>query len=78
MISAIQLIKNRQDSVLNYFATRATNAAAESLNAKMKWFRAELRGVADNLRLSKEYGEIVQLFKINWYFCTSNYAEKNT
>ncbi|WP_167529941.1 transposase, partial [Segatella copri] len=33
--------------VLNYFNNRSTNASAESLNSKMKGFRAQVRGVAD-------------------------------
>ena len=33
--------------VLNYFIARSTNASAESLNSKMKAFRAQLRGVSD-------------------------------
>ena len=35
------------DGVLNFFVNRATNAFAESFNAKIKVFRATLRGVAD-------------------------------
>lgn len=34
-------------SIINYFENRATNAAAESFNAKIKAFRAQFRGVAD-------------------------------
>ena len=43
------LIINRlvADLRLNYFVNRSTNAAAESLNSKMKGFRSELRGVRD-------------------------------
>ena len=40
-------IYQREDEILNYFINRATNAAAESLNAKIKNFRAQLHGVAD-------------------------------
>lgn len=40
-------IKSREEHVLNYFVNRATNAAAESLNSKLKSFRALLRGVSD-------------------------------
>lgn len=40
-------IKQREEDVLNYFNARSTNASAESLNAKLKSFRAQLRGVAD-------------------------------
>ena len=35
------------DEVLNFFNNRATNAFAESFNAKIKQFRAQLRGVID-------------------------------
>ena len=31
--------------ILNYFDNRSTNASAESFNAKIKAFRAQLRGV---------------------------------
>lgn len=33
--------------ILNYFENRSTNANAESFNAKLKFFRASLHGVAD-------------------------------
>lgn len=45
--SARDAIKSREDNVLNYFINRSTNASAESLNSKMKAFRAQLRGVSD-------------------------------
>ncbi len=35
------------DEVLNFFVNRSTNAFAESFNAKVKSFRAQLRGVID-------------------------------
>ena len=35
------------DEMLNYFVSRSTNAFAESFNAKIKAFRAQLRGVTD-------------------------------
>lgn len=47
IISARDCIKKKEGEVLNYFNNRSTNAAAESLNAKMKGFRSELRGVRD-------------------------------
>ena len=40
-------IYQREDEILNYFVNRSTNASAESLNAKIKHFRAQLRGVID-------------------------------
>lgn len=45
--SARDAIKNREENVLNYFVNRATNASAESLNSKLKGFRAQVRGVSD-------------------------------
>ncbi|WP_165593233.1 transposase, partial [Bacteroides stercoris] len=33
--------------IINFFERRATNAAAESFNAKIKAFRAQFRGVGD-------------------------------
>lgn len=40
-------IDARLDEVLNYFVERHTNAYAESLNSKIKAFRASLRGVTE-------------------------------
>ena len=40
-------IADRQGKILNYFINRATNASAESLNAKIKLFRAQLHGGVD-------------------------------
>ena len=37
----------KEEEVLNYFINRSTNAHAESLNSKLKGFRAQLRGVQD-------------------------------
>jgi len=33
--------------ILNYFIERQTNASAESLNSKIKCFRAQVKGVSD-------------------------------
>jgi len=45
--------------IVAFFRNRATNAASESFNAKIKQFRAQLRGVKDIsfflFRLSKIY-----------------------
>lgn len=45
--------------ILNFFDNRSTNASAESFNAKIKSFRATLRGVTDTsfflFRLAKIY-----------------------
>lgn len=40
-------IYDREKEIANYFIDRQTNASAESLNAKIKNFRAQLRGVVD-------------------------------
>ncbi len=45
--SVIKTMQNNYASVCNYFINRATNAAAESFNAKVKVFRSQLRGVRD-------------------------------
>lgn len=47
MPSAMRTLRSKEDEVLNHFVHRSTNAAAESLNSKMKGFRSELRGVRD-------------------------------
>ena len=53
-------IYEREDEILNYFINRATNASAESLNSKIKKFRAQLHGVIDVkfflFRLTSIYG----------------------
>lgn len=40
-------LHNKMDTILNFFEYRNTNANAESFNAKIKLFRANLRGVTD-------------------------------
>jgi transposase len=40
-------VQARKETILNYFVNRSTNANAESFNAKVKLFRANLRGVKD-------------------------------
>ena len=40
-------IKFYEDEILNYFIKRQTNASAESLNSKVKCFRAQVKGVRD-------------------------------
>ena len=48
------------DEILNFYNNRAPNAAAESFNAKIKLFRANLHGVVDKkfflFRIAKLYG----------------------
>ena len=52
-------IYEHNDEILNFYERRSTNAAAESFNAKIKLFRAQLRGVVDIkfflFRLAKLY-----------------------
>lgn len=45
--TAASTIKNNLNNILNFFINRHTNANAESFNAKIKLFRANLRGVVD-------------------------------
>lgn len=40
-------IQHHLDTILNFFINRSTNAHAESFNAKIKGFRANLRGVSN-------------------------------
>lgn len=57
---AAQSIKAYEDTILNYFHNRSTNASAESFNAKLKGFRVLVRGVRDVkfflFRVAKLYG----------------------
>ncbi len=57
---AAQSIKAYEDTILNYFHNRSTNASAESFNAKLKGFRTLVRGVRDIkfflFRVAKLYG----------------------
>jgi len=45
--TAANSIENHFENILNFFKNRSTNANAESFNAKIKLFRANLRGVVD-------------------------------
>jgi transposase len=58
--AARDCVKSKENEVLNYFKNRSTNASAESLNSKIKGFRAQLHGVADipffMYRLRKIFG----------------------
>lgn len=47
--TVVRTFKNNYKTIANYFRRRATNAPAESFNAKIKMFRAQLRGVTDPL-----------------------------
>ena len=47
--TVVRTFKNNYRIIVNYFRTRATNASAESFNAKIKMFRTQLRGVTDPL-----------------------------
>ena len=57
--SVIKTFKNHAPTILNYFRRRATNAAAEAFNSKVKIFRAQMRGVRDRnffiFRIAKLY-----------------------
>ncbi len=45
--TAANSLKYHLETILNFFGQRLTNANAESFNAKIKLFRANLRGVID-------------------------------
>lgn len=46
-MAASETIRVHEETILNYFINRSTNASAESFNAKLKGFRAIVRGVRD-------------------------------
>ena len=56
----VDTVKSREETILNYFINRSTNAGAESFNAKIKGFRSIVRGVRDKkfflFRIFKIYG----------------------
>lgn len=58
--SARDCIKSKEEEALNYFDNHSTNASAESLNSKIKGFKAQLHGVTDipffMFRLCKIFG----------------------
>lgn len=45
--SVANSLETHQHTILNFFVNRTTNALAESLNSKIKLFRAQFRGVRD-------------------------------
>lgn len=45
--SVMHTLEYNFEQILNFFENRSTNASAESFNAKLKLFRANLRGVKD-------------------------------
>lgn len=47
--TVVRTFKNNYKTIVNYFRSRATNASAESFNAKIKMFRTQLRGISDPL-----------------------------
>ena len=57
---AAESIRLHERTILHYFINRSTNASAESFNAKLKGFRALVRGVRDKkfflFRVAKLYG----------------------
>ncbi len=58
--AASETIRVHEETILNYFINRSTNASAESFNAKLKGFRAIVRGVRDKkfhlFRITQLYG----------------------
>ena len=59
-MTVAEYLKSHEETILNYFPDRHTNASAESFNAKLKGFRALVRGVRDTkfflFRVAKLYG----------------------
>ena len=46
-MTVAEYLKSHEETILNYFPDRQTNASAESFNSKLKGFRALVRGVRD-------------------------------
>lgn len=46
-MTPMETVQGHEETILNYFLHRSTNASAESFNAKLKGFRALVRGVND-------------------------------
>ena len=59
-LTAAESIRLHEPTILSYFVNRSTNVSAESFNAKLKNFRALVRGVRDTkfhlFRIAKLYG----------------------
>ena len=47
-LTVANTVQYNLENIVNFFATRNTNANAESFNSKIKLFRANQRGVVDN------------------------------
>ena len=64
-------IYEHYEEILNFFNNRSTNAFAESFNAKIKQFRAMLRGISDVkfffFRLAKLYADPPTFFLLSPY-----------
>ena len=55
------------DEILNFYNNRSSNALAESFNAKIKLFRANLRGVADKKFFLFRISTVICLSPLNFY-----------
>lgn len=59
-LTPVETYQAHEETICNYFIDRSTNAAAESFNAKLKNFRAVLRGVRERkfflFRVATLYG----------------------
>lgn len=59
-MTVAEYLKSHEETILNYFPEQHTNASAESFNAKLKGFRALVRGVRDTkfflFRVANLYG----------------------
>lgn len=57
--TVLETFENHNETIINYFEGRLTNASAESFNAKVKAFRAQFRGIGDvrffMFRLATQY-----------------------
>ena len=69
-------IRFYEDEILNYFDGRKTNASAESLNSKIKCFRAQVKGVIDMpffmYRLATVFGLVSAQPSTGFVGCANN------
>ena len=72
------------DDMLNFYNNRSSNASAESFNAKIKNFRASLRGIVDDkfflFRLAMIYAyptDFPLSLLFHWSCGVSNFIESN-
>jgi hypothetical protein len=52
MLEVARMLKRRSENIITYLGHRITNAASESINAKIQWIKYTSRGYRADLALS--------------------------